>query len=51
VVYGQKEMYKMGITFLRKPYILNFINKNYKIIFNKNKKTKAFMEQINKWLK
>jgi len=51
VVYGQKEMYKMGITFRRKPYILNFINKNYKITFNHNKKTNAFMEQIDKWLK
>jgi len=51
VVYGKKELYKLGIKFRQKQYCLDFFKKGYEIEFNNNPKTRKFKEQIKKWQK
>jgi len=51
IVYGQKELYKLGILVRKKRYWKYFFEQGYNVVFNKNSKSQNFVKEIKKWQK
>jgi len=51
VVYGQKELYSLGIKVRQKKYWKNFFSKGYNVKFDNNKKAQNFKKEIEAWQK
>ena len=51
VVYGQKELYKLGIKVRQEQYWKFFFSKGYDIQFDNNEKAQNFKKKVELWLK
>ena len=51
IVYGQKELYKLGVKVRQEKYWKDFFNKGYNVKFNNNATAQKFKRRVESWQK